>query len=64
MGMRSPSAANAVYETVTQAGASFVDGGIIGPPPEKPGDARLYLSGEKAHDGSPFRRLGNGCARD
>ena len=46
----SPSTANAVYETVTQAGASFVDGGIIGPPPEKLGDARLYLSGEKAHE--------------
>lgn len=46
----SPSTANAVYETVTQTGASFVDGGIIGPPPQKLGDARLYLSGEKAEE--------------
>jgi len=28
--------------------ATFVDGGIIGPPPQAPGDTRLYLSGERA----------------
>jgi 3-hydroxyisobutyrate dehydrogenase-like beta-hydroxyacid dehydrogenase len=26
----------------------FVDGGIIGPPPEEPGQARLYLAGDRA----------------
>jgi 3-hydroxyisobutyrate dehydrogenase-like beta-hydroxyacid dehydrogenase len=32
-------------EIVAAAGASFVDGGIIGPPPAEPGRTRLYLSG-------------------
>ena len=31
-------------------GARFVDGGIIGPPPLKPGTTRLYLSGAAAAD--------------
>jgi 3-hydroxyisobutyrate dehydrogenase-like beta-hydroxyacid dehydrogenase len=30
------------------ASGSFVDGGIVGPPPLAPGDTRLYLSGEHA----------------
>src|SRR3954452_9986179 len=30
--------------------ADFVDGGIIGPPPERPGTTRLYLTGERAQD--------------
>jgi 3-hydroxyisobutyrate dehydrogenase-like beta-hydroxyacid dehydrogenase len=29
-------------------GARFVDGGIIGPPPSRPGTTRLYLSGAEA----------------
>jgi len=32
------------------AGAHFVDGGIIGPPPTAPGSTRLYLSGDRAQD--------------
>ncbi len=44
--------ANAVSpETARRIGASlprFVDGGIIGPPPSKPGMMRLYLSGAEA----------------
>jgi hypothetical protein len=35
---------------VEGAGASYVDGGIIGPPPRQPGDTRLYLSGERADE--------------
>ena len=31
-----------------RAGATYVDGGIIGPPPDKPGTTRLYLSGAAA----------------
>jgi 3-hydroxyisobutyrate dehydrogenase-like beta-hydroxyacid dehydrogenase len=50
--------ANAVSRTtaeeigriVTKAGASFVDGGIIGSPVKKAGTTRLYLSGEKAEE--------------
>jgi 3-hydroxyisobutyrate dehydrogenase-like beta-hydroxyacid dehydrogenase len=44
----SPASAREVAEVVTAAGASFVDGGIIGPPPGSPGTTRLYLSGAGA----------------
>jgi len=41
----SPATARGIADIVESAGAAFVDGGIIGPPPAKRGDARLYLSG-------------------
>jgi 3-hydroxyisobutyrate dehydrogenase-like beta-hydroxyacid dehydrogenase len=56
-----PRTVRAVAATVTKAGAAFVDGGIIGTPPQ-PGASegpRLYLSGERAaevvalFDGTP-----------
>ena len=37
-----------VATVVTAAGAVYVDGGIIGPPPENTGRTRLYLCGERA----------------
>jgi 3-hydroxyisobutyrate dehydrogenase-like beta-hydroxyacid dehydrogenase len=37
-----------VASVVTAGGATYVDGGIIGLPPEAPGHTRLYLSGERA----------------
>jgi 3-hydroxyisobutyrate dehydrogenase-like beta-hydroxyacid dehydrogenase len=37
-----------VASAVTAAGAVYVDGGIIGPPPENTGRTRLYLCGERA----------------
>ncbi len=37
-----------IAETVTAAGAEYVDGGVIGPPPTAPGTTRLYLSGPAA----------------
>ena len=40
----SPAAARAVGEGF----ARFVDGGIVGPPPSRPGTTRLYLSGGEA----------------
>ena len=40
--------AEQVRAIVTAAGAAYVDGGIIGPPPEVAGHARLYLSGPDA----------------
>ena len=43
-----PATTRRVGELVTAGGARFVDGGIIGPPPRKPGDTRLYLSGAGA----------------
>jgi 3-hydroxyisobutyrate dehydrogenase-like beta-hydroxyacid dehydrogenase len=40
--------AEEIAKIVTQAGASFVDGGIIGSPVKKAGTTRMYLSGENA----------------
>ena len=37
-----------VATVVTAAGAVYVDGGIIGPPPDNTGHTRLYLCGERA----------------
>jgi 3-hydroxyisobutyrate dehydrogenase-like beta-hydroxyacid dehydrogenase len=37
-----------IGEIVSRAGASFVDGGIIGAPVKKAGTTRLYLSGARA----------------
>ena len=44
----SPATARGIAGIVESAGGTFVDGGIIGPPPAKRGDARLYLSGGAA----------------
>jgi 3-hydroxyisobutyrate dehydrogenase-like beta-hydroxyacid dehydrogenase len=44
----SPATARAIGAGVAAAGAAFVDGGIIGAPPRKPGTTRLYLSGPSA----------------
>ena len=38
----------AIARSCEAAGATYVDGGIIGPPPDKPGTTRLYLSGAAA----------------
>jgi hypothetical protein len=43
------------------ASGSFVDGGIVGPPPLAPGDTRLYLAGEHA---AQVRDLFTGTAVD
>ena len=40
--------AQQIGEIVTQAGARFVDGGIIGSPVKRAGTTRMYLSGEDA----------------
>jgi 3-hydroxyisobutyrate dehydrogenase-like beta-hydroxyacid dehydrogenase len=44
----SPATARAVAGLVEGAGARFVDGGIVGPPPKTPETTRLYLSGKEA----------------
>src|SRR6185437_5084895 len=41
----SPQTARAIGTAVETAGATFVDGGIVGSPPREPGTTRLYLSG-------------------
>lgn len=43
-----PATTRRVGEIVAAGGASFVDGGIIGPPPAEAGRTRLYLSGPRA----------------
>ena len=49
--------AEQVCAVVTAAGATYVDGGIIGMPPEVAGHTRLYLSGPDAAEVCPlFRR--------
>ncbi len=44
----SPATARRIAAVVADGGASYVDGGIIGLPPEVAGSTRLYLSGEHA----------------
>jgi 3-hydroxyisobutyrate dehydrogenase-like beta-hydroxyacid dehydrogenase len=39
-----------VASVVEAGGASYVDGGIVGPPPETAGRTRLYLSGRRAEE--------------
>jgi 3-hydroxyisobutyrate dehydrogenase-like beta-hydroxyacid dehydrogenase len=43
-----PETSRAIAESIHARGGRYVDGGIIGPPPESVGDARLYLSGPEA----------------
>ncbi len=43
-----PASAAQVAAVVRAAGAVYVDGGIIGPPPDQAGSTRLYLSGPDA----------------
>jgi 3-hydroxyisobutyrate dehydrogenase-like beta-hydroxyacid dehydrogenase len=45
-----PATARRIGNRLESAGAVFVDGGIVGPPPETPGTTRLYLAGERADD--------------
>lgn len=44
----SPGTASEVAAVVHAHGVACVDGGIIGPPPERPGTTRLFLSGDRA----------------
>lgn len=49
----SPQRVVRIGQTMTRAGASFVDGGIIGGPAWRPGSTWLYLSGEDAQAAVP-----------
>jgi 3-hydroxyisobutyrate dehydrogenase-like beta-hydroxyacid dehydrogenase len=46
----SPATADAVSALVRARGADYVDGGVIGSPPTRPGTTRLYLSGPRSAD--------------
>src|SRR3989304_4677560 len=54
-----PATARRICAIVEQAGAAFVDGGIVGPPPHAPGMARLYLSGREARRVADLFASGN-----
>lgn len=43
-----PQTARRIGDNLTSSGATFVDGGIVGPPATAAGSTRLYLSGEQA----------------
>jgi 3-hydroxyisobutyrate dehydrogenase-like beta-hydroxyacid dehydrogenase len=57
----SPQTASQVAAIVEAGGATYVDGGIIGPPPVASGSTRLYLSGK---DAGLVRALADGTALD
>jgi 3-hydroxyisobutyrate dehydrogenase-like beta-hydroxyacid dehydrogenase len=44
----SPNTAQQVANEIESSGATYIDGGIIGPPAETSGSTRLYLSGDEA----------------
>jgi 3-hydroxyisobutyrate dehydrogenase-like beta-hydroxyacid dehydrogenase len=44
----SPMNAQKIGDAIKEGGGTFVDGGIIGPPPTSAGSTRLYLSGSSA----------------
>ena len=45
----SPETAKAIAKRISDAGADFIDGGILGPPPSKArNNTRFYFSGERA----------------
>ena len=44
----SPTTAGEVARIISEGGATYSDGGIIGPPPTTAGTTRLYLSGDHA----------------
>jgi 3-hydroxyisobutyrate dehydrogenase-like beta-hydroxyacid dehydrogenase len=48
----------ATQQVIEKQGASFVDGGIIGPPAHREGSTRLYLSGKQADDIVPLLSKG------
>jgi 3-hydroxyisobutyrate dehydrogenase-like beta-hydroxyacid dehydrogenase len=43
-----PATAREIARMISDGGGSYVDGGIIGPPPVGPGSTRLYLAGTRA----------------
>jgi 3-hydroxyisobutyrate dehydrogenase-like beta-hydroxyacid dehydrogenase len=60
----SPGTAREVARLICESGGRYVDGGIIGPPPEKPDRSRLYLSGgdPAGHDTAEVAALFDGTA--
>jgi 3-hydroxyisobutyrate dehydrogenase-like beta-hydroxyacid dehydrogenase len=53
-----PRTVRAIGETILAAGGRFADAGIIGPPPRKPGQTRLYTSGPGAAEFATLTEFG------
>jgi 3-hydroxyisobutyrate dehydrogenase-like beta-hydroxyacid dehydrogenase len=49
-----PQTTRAIGQIIADAGSRYIDAGIIGPPPHKPGTTRFYASG---HDTATFAQL-------
>jgi 3-hydroxyisobutyrate dehydrogenase-like beta-hydroxyacid dehydrogenase len=54
----SPDSKKAIAALCAEAGVTMVDGGIVGPPPGRGGEPRLYLSGPEASRGKVLADLG------
>ncbi len=54
----SPEATARAGAAIGEAGGRFVDASIIGPPPHKPGQTRIYASGEHGEDFAGLNGLG------
>jgi 3-hydroxyisobutyrate dehydrogenase-like beta-hydroxyacid dehydrogenase len=54
----SPQRAMKIDQAMSEAGATFVDGGIIGGPAWKPSSTWLYLSGKAAHEAAAIFSAG------
>jgi 3-hydroxyisobutyrate dehydrogenase-like beta-hydroxyacid dehydrogenase len=53
-----PATSHEISAIVMRAGATYVDGGLIGPPPDEPGTTRLYLSGPQASRAAALFAIG------
>ena len=54
----SPATAAAIGATAEAAGLTFIDAGIVGPPPLKEGTTRFYASGERVEEFAELSRYG------
>ena len=54
----SPATALTMDRIVAEKGGRFIDGGIIAPPPRKPGTTRFYVSGPAAGEMESLRSFG------
>lgn len=54
----SPQTTREIGRVIEAAGARYADGGIIGPPPKKPGTTRFYTSGPGAEEFAQLNQYG------
>jgi 3-hydroxyisobutyrate dehydrogenase-like beta-hydroxyacid dehydrogenase len=54
----SPGTTREIGRVITASGARYADGGIIGPPPARPGTTRFYTSGDGAEEFAQLSQYG------